>query len=661
MFDLRQIANALGGVVSNGQVLAPGPGHSADDLSLSIKIVSDAPDGFLVHSFAEDDPIVCKDYVRQRLNLPAFQPNGQRRRKTSAEIENLLAAAIDVQERKPKGTLAATYRYVDHDKTLLYEVLKYTDPKRFVQRRPDGKKGWIWSLHDQRRVPYRWQYLRENPDATLFVCEGEKDADRVIEQLKYPATTVASGKWTQDCVEALRDRDCWIIADNDQAGEKKALDAANKLYGTAASIKIIRLPGLAEGEDISDWLDAGHTAEEFEEVCYQTPNWSPDDARGVETPTEENNVPVPAPAASENVPARSAAELNKASPVNLVFFDQLTEATPKSWLIKNVIARGEASSWIAQPGKGKSALLTDIAIHLASGRDWRGHRTKAKCGVIFFALERADLQRRRLIAYKLRDNLPSLPIAVMGQVIDLMNQKCVDVILGAIRQTEQHFGCDVGLVIIDTYPKGIAAGGGDESQAKDQNIVLANLRRVLDRAHIHIAGIGHTGKDESKGERGSNARLADVDLLVHISGDAIKTATVKKANDQPEDALTSFRLEPFDFGPDEDGDPFRTFILSQEILTVSHTERALSDRQRLAMEALTEATLSYGIDAPTTYQLPRGIKVVTAEHWKAELYRRKIVDPEGKNPRARFGELRTAMAAKHLIGVRDEHVWSALK
>ncbi len=270
---------------------------------------------------------------------------------------------------------------------------------------------------------------------------------------------------------------------------------------------------------------------------------------------------------------RPAPKTETKAEIKLTFFDQLTDAAPKPWLIKNVIARGETSSWIAHPGKGKSALLTDIAIHVAAGKDWRGYRTKGRRGVVIFALERADLVKRRLIAHRRRDQLPILPIAVVGQVIDLMDKTCVDLILDVIRQAEQRFGCDVGLVIIDTYPKGIAAGGGDESQAKDQNMALANLRRVLDRADIHIAGIGHTGKDESKGERGSNARLGDVDLLVHVSGDTIKTATVKKANDQPEDTLTSFRLEPFDFGPDEDGDPFRTFILSDEIITGVAAER----------------------------------------------------------------------------------------
>src|SRR5262245_51809943 len=121
MLDLRQIANALGGVVSNGQVLAPGPGHkSREDRSLSVKLAPDAPDGFIVHSFSpKDDDIACKDYVRQRLNLPAFQPN-KRRRRSSEEIEKLLATAIDIQENKSRGILSATFRYVDHDGTLLY-------------------------------------------------------------------------------------------------------------------------------------------------------------------------------------------------------------------------------------------------------------------------------------------------------------------------------------------------------------------------------------------------------------------------------------------------------------------------------------------------------------------------------------------------------------
>ena len=74
----QQIARAFGGEVSGAQVYVPGPGHSAKDRSLSIKLDAGAPDGFLVHSFAGDDPIRCKDYVRAKLGLPAWSGSAKR-------------------------------------------------------------------------------------------------------------------------------------------------------------------------------------------------------------------------------------------------------------------------------------------------------------------------------------------------------------------------------------------------------------------------------------------------------------------------------------------------------------------------------------------------------------------------------------------------------
>jgi hypothetical protein len=642
--DLRGLARALGGVVRQGQVLAPGPGHSATDRSLSVKLDTAAPDGFIVHSFAGDDPIQCRDYVRGKMGLPPGQANGHSRPRMSSDdvITQAVMAAVVTQSTPKK--IVATYDYKDESGALLYQVVRY-EPKTFRHRQPDGKGGWIWK-GCERRILYCLPALLQFPDATVFLTEGEKDADRVA-SLGHCSTTVASGDWAGVEVKALVGRDVLVLEDNDEAGRKKALAAAKALHGTAKTIRIVRLPNLPDGDDVSDWLEADPSrADKLVDICFDAPEWKLDDDPQTKAENRATRAGTAQQAASETEPKLA-----------LTFFDQLIEAKPKPWLIKNVIARGEASSWIASPGKGKSALLTDIAIHLAGGKDWRGYRTKSACGVLYLALERADLIKRRLFAHRLRDELPDLPIAVGGHIIDLMSRNCVGIILAAIKQAEQHFGGEVGLVIIDTYPKGIAAGGGDENQAKDQNIVLANLRRILDQANIHIAGIGHTGKDESRGERGSNARLADVDVFVQVAGDTVKTATVKKANDQPEGTLTSFRLEPIDFGTDEDGDPLRTFILAKEIVEGALTERPLSDQQRLALEALAEAILAHGSELPAVDGLPRGLKAVSAEQWRGELYRRNVLDQTAKNPRARFSELRLRLAAKKLIGTRDELVW----
>ena len=72
--SLEEIARATGGEISGDQVRAPGPGHSAQDRSLSIKLGMDGD--IVVHSFANDDAIGCKDYVREKLGEPQWKPNG---------------------------------------------------------------------------------------------------------------------------------------------------------------------------------------------------------------------------------------------------------------------------------------------------------------------------------------------------------------------------------------------------------------------------------------------------------------------------------------------------------------------------------------------------------------------------------------------------------
>jgi hypothetical protein len=76
--NLHFAAKALGGTVSSRDtVLCPGPGHSAGDRSLSVTFDADAPDGFLVNSFANDDWQDCRDHVRRALGLGSFDGNGR--------------------------------------------------------------------------------------------------------------------------------------------------------------------------------------------------------------------------------------------------------------------------------------------------------------------------------------------------------------------------------------------------------------------------------------------------------------------------------------------------------------------------------------------------------------------------------------------------------
>jgi hypothetical protein len=146
--------------------------------------------------------------------------------------------------------------------------------------------------------------------------------------------------------------------------------------------------------------------------------------------------------------------------LKLTFYRDFGKVANKQWLVKGVLAANETSTWIGPPGSGKSALGTEIAVCYVHSPQWRGHRIKERGGVVYFAFERADLVKRRIEAHRLRDNLPpELPIAVVGQIIDLLNPDCVGVILATLKEAEKEFDGKVRIAIFDTYNKGIAIGG----------------------------------------------------------------------------------------------------------------------------------------------------------------------------------------------------------
>lgn len=97
--NAREMAKRLGGEFSGRDtILCPGPGHSPKDRSLAVKLVPIAADGFVVHSHAGDDWRACRDYVRERLGLPRWEPgDGQRRTLPAHHTDKWDLAAVEAE------------------------------------------------------------------------------------------------------------------------------------------------------------------------------------------------------------------------------------------------------------------------------------------------------------------------------------------------------------------------------------------------------------------------------------------------------------------------------------------------------------------------------------------------------------------------------------
>jgi hypothetical protein len=177
-------------------------------------------------------------------------------------------------KKNGQSKLIATYDYVDVDGKQRYQVCRF-ELKDFRQRKQNQDGRWCWSLKGVERIPYRLNWVAHADLAKpIFVVEGEKDADRLLQSgagIVATCNAGGAGKWDAAWSRYFVGRPIVILPDNDEPGRDHAHDVAIKLFDSATSIKVVTLPGLPVKGDVSVWLDAGHTTAELLALVDATP------------------------------------------------------------------------------------------------------------------------------------------------------------------------------------------------------------------------------------------------------------------------------------------------------------------------------------------------------------------------------------------------------
>ncbi len=173
---LERVLARLDGVEKgNGYFRVHCPAHDDHNPSLSVKEVEEnGQRKVLLRCFAGCD----KERILEELGL---------------EWRDLYSKQGSSGSEK-SSHIVATYNYTDASGNLLHQTVRY-EPKRFSQRCPDGKGGWEWSLKGIEPVLYCLpDVMRAVLDGkTVFLVEGEKDADHAREELGITATTSPMG------------------------------------------------------------------------------------------------------------------------------------------------------------------------------------------------------------------------------------------------------------------------------------------------------------------------------------------------------------------------------------------------------------------------------------------------------------------------------------
>ena len=342
-----------------------------------------------------------------------------------------------------------------------------------------------------------------------------------------------------------------------------------------------------------------------------------------------------------------------------VLYADLDATASKSWLVRNMLGAGEMSAAYGPPGCGKGVIIEDMGLHISAGLDWHGRAT-SRGAVVYIALERKKLVERRAIAFRKKHGLQNLPFAIVGGVYDFRLAATATQIAVICGQVEQATCLPVVLIIIDTVSRALA--GGDENSPKDMGALIMTAGLLQQKCPAaHVLWVHHIPHDSDR-LRGHGALLGAVDTSVRVSnGGSVRTARVVKANDSEEGESIAFTIEGVEIAPDGTTAPVAVPADRANIprASAAATKRKLSDRAKVSLDALTEALIGHGVAAPQKLELAAGTQVATLDQWRDELCSRDVLDQHDVNHKRDFSRIRDQLAARRIVGVRDDFVWIA--
>ena len=443
----------------NGSFVIQCPAHEDHTPSGSLKEVTPGGD-VLIHCHAG-----CSfDEIRGALGLPksAFFANSEG------------SGGSDHSDRRDNGNdsarvrkVVATYSYRNLLGVEVFQVVR-TEPKGFFQHSPDGRGGYHNSVKNAEMVLYRLTELRAGITGakTVFVAEGEKDAD-AVSALGLVATTNpgGAGKWREQYSATLANADVVILPDNDEPGRRHAQLVAKALDGKAASVRVLAFPGLPEKGDVSDWLRAGGTAEQLVSLAAAAPVWDPSaDPASSSAPTENTGI--------QSISATDLYAL---------------EIEPVTYIVEHFLTPG-LTLLAGPPKSGKSFLSLDFGLAVAAGTNALDTLSVVPGAVLYVALEDSltRLQRRLALfgAWPKR-----LHLATEMQPLDR----------GGIEHLrfwlDEH--ADTKLVIVDTFGRVRPAGKRSENPYDADVKAVSPLQKIGLDYDLCVLLIHHSRKAHS--------------------------------------------------------------------------------------------------------------------------------------------------------------------
>lgn len=179
------------------------------------------------------------------------------------------------------------------------------------------------------------------------------------------------------------------------------------------------------------------------------------------------------------------------------------------WIVDQVLARGRGHAIYAAHKIGKSLLLLSLLLPIATGPE------PAVVVYLDFEMTEDDVyERLEDMGYGPGTDLTRLRYASLPSIPPLNSRAGADELSRIITETETaHPGHHV-IVIIDTMSRAV---DGDENDASTIQDFYRHTGLMLKQRGCTWARLDHSGKDATRGQRGTSAKGDDVDIVWNLT------------------------------------------------------------------------------------------------------------------------------------------------
>lgn len=275
---------------------------------------------------------------------------------------------------------------------------------------------------------------------------------------------------------------------------------------------------------------------------------------------------------------------------------ELAARPPKRWLASGFLGAGDLALLCGVPGCYKSFLSLHLATCVAAGAPFLGCKTRQGKVLVLSGEGLAGTRQRALAALGERAGDAGERLLFAEEMPNLLRPEARDGFFAATLALEP------ALVVVDTWPRLLAAAGANENDASETGLVIAQLDELRLLTGSALVLVHHLRKDATV-ERGSTALrgASDSAWLLQREGELLARLSCEKQKDAAPLPDRLVRLEAVALGVDDEGCPVSTLRLFDAGLA---GEKALgtSGKPRSGLDAVRQCLRNAGPSGLTLAQ-----------------------------------------------------------